>query len=74
MLARYSATATTLAITSPSHGEGILNTAGGAVEANERFEGALLTETDRVARLQVMRDKANEAGFSLSRWCSRATR
>ncbi len=47
-----------------SHGEGILNTAGGAVEANERFKGALLTEADRVARLQVMRDKANEAGFT----------
>jgi tetratricopeptide (TPR) repeat protein len=47
-----------------SHGEGILNTAGGAVEANERFKGALLTETDRIARLQVMRDKANETGFS----------
>jgi len=47
-----------------SHGEGILNTAGGAVEANERFRGALLAEGDRVARLQVMRDKANEAGFT----------
>ena len=47
-----------------SHGEGILNTAGGAVEANERFKGALLTEADRVARLQVMRDKANQAGFT----------
>jgi hypothetical protein len=47
-----------------SHGEGILNTAGGAVEANERFKGALLTETDRLARLQVMRDKANETGFT----------
>lgn len=47
-----------------SHGEGILNTAGGAVEANERFKGALLTEPDRVARLQVLRDKANRAGFT----------
>ncbi len=47
-----------------SRGEGILNTAGGAVEANERFKGALLTESDRVARLQVMRDKANESGFT----------
>jgi tetratricopeptide (TPR) repeat protein/energy-coupling factor transporter ATP-binding protein EcfA2 len=46
------------------HGEGILNAAGGAVEANERFKGALLAESDRVARLQVMRDKANEAGFT----------
>ena len=47
-----------------SHGEGILNAAGGAVEANERFKGALLPETDRIARLQVMRDKANESGFT----------
>lgn len=47
-----------------SHGEGILNTAGGAVEANERFKGSLLTETDRVARLQLMRAKAREAGFT----------
>ncbi|HET7388708.1 MAG TPA: FtsK/SpoIIIE domain-containing protein [Nocardioidaceae bacterium] len=46
-----------------SRGEGILNGAGGAVEANERFKGALLLEQDRVARLQVMREKANEAGF-----------
>ena len=47
-----------------SHGEGILNTAGGAIEANERFKGALSTETDRVARLQMMRDKANQTGFT----------
>ena len=47
-----------------SRGEGVLNAAGGAVEANERFRGALLLETDRIARLQVMRDKANEAGFA----------
>lgn len=47
-----------------SHGEGILNAAGGVVEANERFKGALLAEVDRVARLQVMRDKANQAGFA----------
>jgi len=47
-----------------SHGEGILNTAGGAVEVNERFKGALLTEADRVARLQVLRDKASERGFT----------
>jgi tetratricopeptide (TPR) repeat protein len=45
------------------HGEGILNTAGGAVEANERFKGALLAETDRVGRLQVLRGKADERGF-----------
>jgi tetratricopeptide (TPR) repeat protein len=47
-----------------SHGEGVLNTAGGAVEANQRFKGALLTEADRVARLQVLRGKANECGFT----------
>lgn len=47
-----------------TRGEGILNAAGGLVEANERFKGALLEEAERVARLQVMRDKANEAGFS----------
>jgi len=47
-----------------THGEGILNPAGGAVEANERFKGALLPEADRVARLQVLRDKADAAGFS----------
>lgn len=46
------------------HGEGILNGSGGVVEANEQFKGALLPETDRVARLQVMRDKANQAGFT----------
>lgn len=47
-----------------TRGEGILNAAGGLVEANERFKGALLEEAERVARLQVMRDKANEAGFT----------
>lgn len=46
------------------HGEGILNNAGGAVESNERFKGALLTEEDRVIRLQTLRHKANEAGFT----------
>lgn len=46
------------------HGEGILNAAGGAVEANERFKGALLAEADRVARLQVLRKKADESGFT----------
>ena len=44
-------------------GEGVLNAAGGAVAANERFKGALIEEADRVARLQVMRNKANSAGF-----------
>ena len=44
-------------------GEGVLNMSGGAVAANERFNGALLEEADRVARLQVLRDKADNAGF-----------
>lgn len=44
-------------------GDGVLNAAGGAVAANERFKGALIAEADRVARLQVLRDKANQAGF-----------
>lgn len=47
-----------------NHGEGILNPSGGAVEANERFKGALLAESDRIARLQSMREKANNAGFT----------
>lgn len=47
-----------------AHGEGILNGAGGAAEANERFKGALLTEPERLARLQVLRRKADERGFS----------
>jgi DNA segregation ATPase FtsK/SpoIIIE, S-DNA-T family len=45
------------------HGEGILNAAGGAVEANERFKGALLTEQDRISRLRAMRSKADRVGF-----------
>ena len=47
-----------------THGEGILNSAGGIVEANERFKGALLPENERIARLQVMREKADQAGFT----------
>ena len=47
-----------------NHGEGILNSAGGAVEANERFKGALLTEAGRVDRLQALRHKADEHGFN----------
>jgi DNA segregation ATPase FtsK/SpoIIIE, S-DNA-T family len=46
-----------------SHGEGILNAAGGAVEANERFKGALLAEGDRIARLRKLRAKADRNGF-----------
>lgn len=46
------------------HGEGVLNSVGGAVEANERFKGALLTDVERVARLQALRKKADEQGFT----------
>jgi len=46
-----------------THGEGILNSAGGAVEANERFKGALLEEGDRLSRLRSLREKADEKGF-----------
>jgi S-DNA-T family DNA segregation ATPase FtsK/SpoIIIE len=46
------------------HGEGILNAAGGAVEANERFRGALLPEPDRLTRLRRLRAKADAAGFT----------
>ncbi len=47
-----------------TRGEGVLNGSGGAVEANERFKGALLTEQDRITRLRTMRDKADRLGFS----------
>lgn len=47
-----------------THGEGILNPSGGIVEANERFKGALLPESERIARLHVMREKADQAGFT----------
>ncbi len=47
-----------------SQGEGILNGAGGAVEANERFKGALLAEQDRVERLRTMRHKADREGYT----------
>ncbi len=47
-----------------THGEGILNSSGGAVEANERFKGALLPEPERIARLRRLRLRADAAGFS----------
>jgi hypothetical protein len=47
-----------------THGDGILNPASGIVEANQRFKGALLPENERVARLRVMREKADHAGFT----------
>ena len=47
-----------------AHGEGILNAAGGAVEANQRFKGALLAEPDRIERLRKLRAKADETGLT----------
>lgn len=44
-------------------GEGILNTSGGAVEANERFRGALIEQDARRDRVAAMRAKADAAGF-----------
>ena len=49
-----------------TRGEGVLNGSGGAVEANERFRGALLAEPDRVARIRAMRSRADAAGFTRS--------
>jgi len=46
-----------------THGDGILNASGGAVEANERFKGALLAEPERVDRLRRLRLRADAAGF-----------
>jgi DNA segregation ATPase FtsK/SpoIIIE, S-DNA-T family len=46
------------------HGEGILNTAGGAVEANQRFRGAFESEGERRDRLGRLRAKADAAGFT----------
>ncbi|HMM95098.1 FtsK/SpoIIIE domain-containing protein [Phycicoccus sp.] len=44
-------------------GEGVLNGYGGAVQANERFRGALLPESDRVARIRAMRSRADAIGL-----------
>lgn len=44
-------------------GEGILNMSGGAVEANERFRGAVIDEEARRARVAAMRAKADAQGF-----------
>ena len=45
-------------------GEGILNMAGGAVQANERFRGAMVAEDSRRERVAAMRAKADESGFN----------
>ena len=47
-----------------THGEGILNAVGGAVEANERFKGALLSESDRIYLVRRLREVADAAGFA----------
>jgi hypothetical protein len=47
-----------------THGDGILNSAGGAVEANERFKGALLTEQERLERLRAIRRKADNGEWT----------
>lgn len=44
-------------------GEGILNDAGGAVEANEPFQTAFQTEDERLARLARLRAHADSRGF-----------
>ena len=44
-------------------GEGVLNTAGGSVEANQHFRGSLLSEDRRVELLRKIRETANQAGF-----------
>lgn len=45
-------------------GDGLLNLSGGAVEANERFRGAMIDEERRRARVAAMRAKADESGFT----------
>jgi len=45
------------------HGEGILNPSGGLVEANERFKGAIITEDERIRRLELLREKADQEGY-----------
>ncbi len=44
-------------------GEGILNIAAGAVEANVPFQAAFEPEEDRLARLKQLRRKADAVGF-----------
>lgn len=45
-------------------GEGVLNPAGGASEANVRFQTAFLAEDERLERLREMRKLADERGFT----------
>jgi len=45
-------------------GEGILNSAGGAIEANQPFQVAFLDETSRMAHLDALRVLADNRGFT----------
>lgn len=45
------------------HGEGVLNNAGGAVEANQRFRGAFQDEPERRQRVAQLRAMADANGF-----------
>jgi DNA segregation ATPase FtsK/SpoIIIE, S-DNA-T family len=47
-----------------ARGEGILNPAGGSVEANERFRGALISDERRIEALRELRHRADTVGFS----------
>lgn len=47
-----------------THGEGILNQAGGAVEANERFKGALQEESARQEHVAALRRLADASHFT----------
>lgn len=45
-------------------GEGILNSSGGQVEANEPFQGALIDEEERIGRIKQLRELADQRGFT----------
>jgi hypothetical protein len=45
-------------------GEGILNSAGGAVEANVPFQAAIQSEDERLRRLRALRSLADSSGFT----------
>ena len=44
-------------------GDGVLNAAGGAVEANQPFRGSLISEEERNALLTRLRERADDIGF-----------
>ncbi len=45
-------------------GEGILNTSGGIVEANQPFRGIILSEEERHLHIRSLREKADRSGFT----------